>query len=138
MIAGALAEGGGEVRAFVTSPDAAQELRELGIKVAVGDVSDASHIEGAAHQAHSAVILAEAGRDDRERSFAKSFEALVDAWAEGLQKAGVRRIIWVGPEREPPSPIATAAREAVSTGDTAVPEQAAAEVVRLDGLARLE
>ena len=40
----------GEVRAFVSDPTEAAALKERGVKVAVGDVSDGSHIGGAATQ----------------------------------------------------------------------------------------
>ncbi len=38
----------GEVRAFVTDPEVGASLRERRVKVALGDVSDPSHIEAAA------------------------------------------------------------------------------------------
>ncbi|MGI9647265.1 MAG: NAD(P)H-binding protein [Acidimicrobiia bacterium] len=138
-VAEKLAAGSGEVRAFITDPDSATELRDLGIKVAVGDVSDSSHVSGAAHQAYSAVVIAEAGRDARERSFAKTFEAVADVWATGLKEAGVQRIIWIDPEQQPPASIEAAAAETVSISDQDNPPgQIAEEVVRLDGLARLD
>lgn len=138
-VATVLAEGGGEVRAFVTDPGSAHGLRDLGIKVAVGDVSDASHIEGAARRAYSAVIIAEAGRDTRERSFAATFETLVNAWATGLRDAGVQRIIWIGAETHPPDPIIATAREAVAIRSSdLLPAEVAEETARLDGLASLD
>ena len=60
----------GEVRAFVTDPEAARALRDLGIKVAVGDVSDGSHVGGAALNCFCAILIADATSDDRERAFA--------------------------------------------------------------------
>jgi len=135
----ALANGSGEVRAFVSNPAFAQELRDLGVKVAVGDVSDSSHVEGAARRAHSAVVIAEAGRDSRERSFAASVDSLIEAWATGLKDAGVQRIIWAGPDQLPPAPIDRAAGEAVAIDVRDHDHDAvAAEVIRLDGLARLD
>lgn len=138
-VAAALTTRAGEVRAFVTDPDSAPALRNLGIKVAIGDVSDASHIEGAAHEAFSAVLMAEAGLDDRERSFSTSYDMLVSAWARGLNDAGVRRIIWVGPDARPPAPIASAAAETAAIdvrGRSAA--EVAAETVRLDDLAEVD
>ena len=44
----ALLEPGREVRAFVSDEKVAEQLRALGVKVALGDVSDDSHLEGAA------------------------------------------------------------------------------------------
>jgi uncharacterized protein YbjT (DUF2867 family) len=132
----ALSQRPGEVRAFLTDPEAAPPLRRLGVKVAIGDVSDASHIEGAAHQAFSAVIIAEAGRDGRERAFAESYDGLVSSWAAALRAAGVQRIIWIGPDDAPPPAITSAVPEsaAIEVG-TLEPAALAAEVVRLDDLA---
>jgi uncharacterized protein YbjT (DUF2867 family) len=67
-----LLEPGREVRAFVSDPDAGAELRELGVKVALGDVSDDSHVQGACTNCFTAVLVTEAARDGRERSFASS------------------------------------------------------------------
>lgn len=138
-IAGALGGRQGEVRAFVTDPDTAQTLRALGVKVAIGDVSDASHIEGAAYGAFSAVLVADAGLDDRERSFAPSYDALLKAWAEGLRDAGISRIIWVGPDEEAPRALA-ASGVPCPTVDTRKRSAAevAVETVRLDDLSEIE
>jgi putative NADH-flavin reductase len=137
-VAEALSTRQGEVRAFVTDPNAARSLRTLGIKVAIGDVSDASHIGGAALGAFSAVLIAEAGRDDRERSFAASYEALLTAWAEGLRDAAVNRIIWVAPQDDLPEAIVSSRipAAAVDTRELSPPE-AGAEAARLDDLAEL-
>ncbi len=98
----ALLDRQGEVRAFVSQPAAGAELKKLGVKVAIGDVSDASHIGPAALNAHTAVLMAEAAVDERVRSFAGDPEAVIRTWEEALDDAGVRRIIWVGtsPARE--------------------------------------
>jgi putative NADH-flavin reductase len=122
----------GEVRAFVTDPDAADRLRAQGVKVAVGDVSDGSHVAVAALNCHSAVLDPEAGRDGRERSFATTPEALAAAWADALADAGVRRAIWLG--ESVPAPVAAAVAEsaAVTRGEAA-PDQ----VRRLDELPAL-
>jgi uncharacterized protein YbjT (DUF2867 family) len=138
-VAEALSTRQGEVRAFVTDPESAQPLRALGIKVAIGDVSDASHVAGAALGAFSAVMIAEAGLDDRERSFAASYEALLAAWAEGLRDAGVSRVIWVAPEVQLPEAIASSGIPgAVVDSRDRNPRAAAAEAARLDDLADLE
>lgn len=137
-VARALARRDGEVRAFVTDPGSAQLLRDLGIKVAVGDVSDGSHIEGAAHRAFTAVLIAEAAGDGRERSFARSFDHLMTAWADALQAAGVERIVWVGPDEAAPGPIRAAGTETACIDTRRMPpEEAAREAVRLDDLADL-
>ena len=137
MVATALTTRDGEVRAFVTDPAAAHPLRELGIKVAVGDVSDASHIEGAAHDAFSAVLMAEAASDERERSFASSYDEVVAAWRQGVGGAGVKRIIWIGPEPMPGSAGAGIESASIDSGALS-PGEVASEAVRLDDLAELD
>ena len=47
----------GEVRAFVTDPAVGASLKERRVKVALGDVSDPSHIEAAALHCFSAVLV---------------------------------------------------------------------------------
>ena len=137
VAASALTQREGEVRAFVTDPDTAPPLRELGIKVAIGDISDGSHVEGAALQAFSAVLVAEAARDDRERSFAPDFESVVAAWFEAVREAGVQRVIWMGSD-SPPVGLSAGPFEAVAIDTSALSaEAAAAEAVRLDDLAEL-
>lgn len=85
----------GEVRAFVSSPQAAADLRARGVKVALGDISDGSHVGGAAVGAFCAILIGEAATDDRERSFAADREAVVAAWVEGLNDTAVQRVILV-------------------------------------------
>ncbi len=91
----------GELRAFVTDPDAGRELQAKGLKVAIGDVSDGSHIGGAALDAFCAVLVAGAAHDDRERSFADTPRAVIAGWADGLRDGGVRRAIWVDDDQVP-------------------------------------
>ena len=128
----------GEVRAFVTDAAAAERLKQRGVKVAIGDVSDASHIGGAGLNSFSAVLVAEASHDGRERSFAPNPDAVVAAWAEGLRDAGITRAIWLDDERARPDAVAAAvaefARVAVTDRD---PARVAADVARLDELAAL-
>ena len=86
---------GREVRAFVTRTSLGAELREMGIKVAVGDVSDESHIEAASMNCFTAIMITEAAHDDRERSFAGSESEVLGGWASAVSAAGVSRVIWV-------------------------------------------
>lgn len=97
----ALLPRGGELRAFISNGDEYESLKQRGVKVAIGDVSDGSHVGGAAMRAFCAVVIPEAAFDDRERSFASTPEDVVSAWAEGLQDAAVQRIIWLEDERLP-------------------------------------
>jgi nucleoside-diphosphate-sugar epimerase len=98
----ALAIPGREVRAFVSDPEAAASLKERGVKVALGDVSDDSHIEGAALHCFSAVLVAEAASDDRERSFAAAELDVLEGWSRAVGAAAVRRVIWVYDGDPPP------------------------------------
>lgn len=95
-IAATLLSRGGEVRCFVTDPAAGASLRAQGAKVAIGDLSDRSHVGAAASNAFTAVLLETAALDDRPMSFADEPTEVVAAWAAALQEAGVQRVIWVG------------------------------------------
>jgi putative NADH-flavin reductase len=97
----ALVEPDREVRAFVTDVEAAPDLRARGVKVAIGDVSDDSHVAAAATNCFSAVLIAEAASDDRERAFAATPEDVLRGWAGAVTSSGVTRAIWVY-EGEPP------------------------------------
>lgn len=91
-----------EIRAFVTSAKAADELRGLGVKVATGDVSDDSHVGGACLNCFTAVLVGTAARDDRERSFAHDEASVLAGWAEAAKAGGVKRVIWVDVVDPPP------------------------------------
>lgn len=115
----ALASPGREVRAFVSDPGSAAALKERGIKVALGDVSDDSHVEGAALHCFSAVLVGEAARDGRERSFAETELDVLRGWARAVSAAAVRRVIWVYDGDPPPvdaPEVATVSPEAEDVG----------------------
>ena len=97
-----LIEPGREVRAFVSDVDAAAEFRRAGVKVALGDVSDDSHVQGAALNCFTAVLVTEAARDGRERSFASAEEQVLRGWATATEACGVTRVIWVHDGEVPP------------------------------------
>lgn len=124
----ALADTDQEVRAFVTDPAERDRLRPLGVKVAVGDVSDSSHVEGACTNAFTAVLVAAASTDERERSFARTPEAVLRGWAEAVAAADVRRVIWVD-DSEPPS---TGVEEEVLIHGALATEEIVRRVVSLD------
>ena len=133
----ALADRNGEIRAFVTDPGVGLDLKKRGVKVATGDISDASHVGGAATSVFSAVLIGEAATDERERSFAETPEEVASAWAEGLTDADVRRVIWLGP-----SDLAEAAGLKDCAPEFAIvndsdPYTAAQEVAELDERASL-
>lgn len=90
-----------EVRVFVTDETAGQAMRELGFKVATGDVSDVSHVEAASLRCFSAVLIADAAADGRQLSFASTAGEVLRGWASAVGNSGVRRVIWVT-DTEPP------------------------------------
>lgn len=94
-IMGRLIDPDREVRAFVSDPSCGARLKESRVKVALGDVSDGSHVSSACLRCHTAVLVCEAGRDGREISFAADTGELFAQWAQAVSEAGVRRVIWV-------------------------------------------
>ena len=133
----ALLDREGQVRAFVTDPDTAAGLRAKKVKVALGDVSDASHVEAASTRCFSAVLLTTAAVDDRERAFARSDVAVLEGWADGIGSKGVTRAIWVTDEAHADwDPIVTTPEHVVLRLPAAT-EGLAAEVARLDDVAEL-
>lgn len=134
-ITAALAGRGGELRVFVTDAAAADHCRDLGAKVAQGDVSDASHVAGAIHDAFTAVFIAAAADDERERAFAADAEAVYAAWGEAVQTAPPQRIIWVGDAGEAPTAI-RGDGSAFCAVDPAAPDVAQA-VATIDSAAEL-
>lgn len=96
-IASALVGDGADVRAFVSDPDAAEDLKAEGVKVALGDLSDHSHLGAAATNTFCAVLLGDALGDGRELAFGRSTSEIVERWAEALAGAAIQRVIWVGP-----------------------------------------
>lgn len=127
---------GGEVRAFVSDPSVIDELKAKKVKVAVGDVSDASHVGGAALECFTAVFIETAAVDERERSFAPDPPSVVAAWAEAAIDGGVRRVLWVG-ESPMSEALAGAAPETAHVPLDSDPDRTADEVARLDDLASL-
>ncbi|MYF25844.1 MAG: NAD(P)H-binding protein [Acidimicrobiia bacterium] len=120
-----------EVRAFITDEAAADSLKKQGVKVAVGDVSDHSHVEAAALYCFCAVLVTEAASDGRVRSFVTDPEGVMSGWAEAVLQAGVKRVIWVRTQNDPeklPGPVGEVA-SVVFGGDG---EETAREVGRLE------
>jgi uncharacterized protein YbjT (DUF2867 family) len=104
LISGLL-ETGQEVRAFVTDPTFRGRFQPRGVKVATGDVSDASHVEGACTNVITAVLVTEAASDERDRSFAGSPQEVLAGWVDAVRSAGVHRVIWVDPGEPPPAGV---------------------------------
>lgn len=125
----------GEVRAFVTSERVAADLKARGVKVAIGDVSDGSHVGGAALNAFCAVLVEAAAADSRERSFAADADEVAAAWIEGLNDAAVTRAIFVG--SDPPDAARLKAEFAVVDPAGLSPTEVAARVAELEDAAEL-
>ncbi len=132
-IISALIEPDREVRAFVTDVDVSLALKAQGVKVALGDVSDPSHVGGACLNCFSAVFVTEAAGDDRERAFARDRRTVLEGWTEAAREADVTRVIWVDSLGDLPS---TGIRETAVVSPREV-DDVAAEVVRLDDAATL-
>lgn len=94
-----------EVRAFVSDEDMGLALKQRGFKVAIGDVSDDSHVQGAATRCFSAVLVAEAASDQRERSFASTPEKVLAGWANAVSASEVKRVIWVTEDPPPETKV---------------------------------
>lgn len=138
-IVAALKPASGEIRVFVTDPGSGERYRNVS-KVAVGDLSDGSHVGGAAIGAFCAIAITAAASDERERHFAADPAAVLTQWADGLSDAGVVRVITVGTADDlpNPNPLALVATEHafVDTSDKDT-EAIAAEVTRLEAAATL-
>lgn len=117
---------------FVSDVDAGLEMRKRGVKVAIGDVSDGSHISGATMRAFCAVVVADAARDSRERSFAATEDEVYRQWLEGIIDSGVSRVLWVD-EKPPPQFIVDAAPQFAHVDVSKLtPAEVANEVARLE------
>ncbi|MDE0233310.1 MAG: NAD(P)H-binding protein [bacterium] len=122
-----------EVRAFVSDPSIGVRLKEAGVKVALGDVSDASHVSAACLRCHTVVLVCDAGSDGREISFAADATELFTQWAQAVSDAGARRVIWVANH---PVPEAQVPERATVNSDLS-PAEIANRVADLDDAAAL-
>ncbi len=133
VIIGELIDPDREVRAFVSDPSVGVLLKEAGVKVAVGDVSDTSHVSAACLRCHTVVLVCDAGRDGREISFAADAGELFTQWAQAVAEAGARRVIWVANH---PVPEAQVSERATVDSDLS-PGEIADRVADLDDAAVL-
>jgi nucleoside-diphosphate-sugar epimerase len=122
-----------EIRAFVTDPAAGSELRRRGVKVALGDLSDSSHVEGACLACFSAVLVMAAATDGRELAFASTAQGVLEGWA-GAVRSTVRRVLWVGDAVPPATDVAETALVRVGGRDLS---DVAREVAALDDAAEI-
>jgi len=120
-----------EIRVFVSDEDDAAAYRERGVKVALGDVSDESHIEAAAGMCFTAVLVTEAAVDGRVRSFSDDAKGVLEAWARAVANAGVRRVIWISDAEPPPTDAREVATVSLQDSDLA------ARVAGLDDAQRI-
>ena len=103
--------------------------------MALGDVSDFSHVEAAALNCFCAVLVVDAATDTRERSFANQAYEIVEGWAGAVRNAGLQRIIWVSGDGSLvpfPSPAPEVATVVVGSNL----EEATTEVARLEEIYR--
>jgi uncharacterized protein YbjT (DUF2867 family) len=135
-IVAALLSRGGETRAFATDPERAAALRTLGAKVAVGDLSDGSHVGAAAYNTFTAVFIEESVFDGRQFSFATDATGVLQTWVGAIRDSGAQRVIWVGDS--PPSFETPFAPEfAVVEPGNRAKEEIAVEVADLNDRATL-
>ena len=128
VIIGQLIEPDREVRAFVSDPSVGVRLKEAGVKVAVGDISDTSHVSSACLRCHTVVLVCEAGRDGREISFAADAGELFTQWALAVSEAGTKRVIWVTDHPVPEAQVP----EQTTVGSALPPQEVATRVADLD------
>ena len=121
-----LAEPNREIRVFVSDEQVTGRMKARGFKVALGDVSDESHIEAAATSCFTAILISEAALDERERAFIDEPDDILTAWSRASTSSGVTRVIWVT-DNQPPK---TEAKE-VAIVDPADPNFVET-IVRLD------
>ncbi|MGD2051470.1 MAG: NAD(P)H-binding protein [Acidimicrobiia bacterium] len=136
-VATALVDQAAELRLFVTDPTAVAGLPAT-VRVAVGDVSDGTHIGAAAHDAFCAVVIEEAAGDDRPMAFATDPAAVLAQWVDGLSDAGVHRCIWVGAPGTADRFRGVAPELAVVDPRGRALEEVAAEVAAIDEAGRLD
>jgi uncharacterized protein YbjT (DUF2867 family) len=120
-----------EVRAFVSDPEQAFQLKSMGAKVAIGDLSDEGHIGAAATRCFSVAFVIPALDDGRELAFADRPNSLI-GWARAAEQASVTRVIWIGggaPESRVP--------ESAHVSDEGEPDLIASRVAEIDDLAKL-
>lgn len=131
----------GERRAFVSDVATAEDLKSRSWKVAIGDVSDGSHVGGAALGAYSLILIPEAAFDTRERSFTSSPADTIQTWADAAAEAGVTRIIWLEDPRVEGAETGFRSRVAevgLVPTEGHDPSEIGEQVARLDDLADLE
>ena len=59
----AVSRSAAEVRAFISDDRRADDLKTMNVKVALGDISDSSHLEAAALNCFCAILVVEAATD---------------------------------------------------------------------------
>lgn len=133
----ALRPASGEIRLFASDADAVARYRDFA-KIAAGDISDGTHVGGAAIGAYCAIAITTAAYDERERYFASSPDELFAQWADGLADAGIERMIVVGPQPPATGPLSRVSRDYLVV-DTAgkPPAEIATAVAAAEGAAQI-
>ena len=132
----AVSRSAAEVRAFISDDRRADDLKTMNVKVALGDISDSSHLEAAALNCFCAILVVEAATDGRERAFADDRWEVVAGWADAISNAGVHRAIWVSTE-DTPIPFPSSTPEVATVIVSSDLEAAAREVADLEGVSYL-
>lgn len=143
-IAEAVAPAAAEMRVFISDEERSEGFKQQGAKVALGDVSDFSHVEAACLHCFCAVLVMEAAADGRERSFAADPQSTWRGWARAASAAGIKRAVWVGagadledlpaPPADSPMETARVATDGSGPGNL---RAVAEETARLEGARRL-
>lgn len=138
-IIGAFASRDGEVRAFISDAAEVEALKSQRVKVAIGDLSDGTHVGGAAINCFSLVFVTMTAHDERERAFAEQPAELFAQWQVAIDMSRVQRVIWVEDDQSRGSGHQVSAPEvAVVSAAGISPEATAALVADLDDLATLD
>lgn len=128
----------GEVRAFVSDELESETLRATEVKVATGDLSDVSHIEGACTNCFCAVLVTEAAYDGRALAFARSPREAVAGWQAAVRSSGVTRAIWVESPGAELGDVSASAPEVAEVNTLGRPlDDIVAEVAALDDAAEI-
>jgi uncharacterized protein YbjT (DUF2867 family) len=129
----------GQVRAFVSDDAAGARLRARSVKVALGDVSDSSHVGSAALGCFSVALVAEAALDGRDMAFASDPDAVIASWIRAVVESEVTRVVLVAPGPHPTTQADLAAAPESAVVDTTglEPEEVAERVLAIDDAAAI-
>jgi uncharacterized protein YbjT (DUF2867 family) len=84
-----------QVRAYVGRPERAEELRELGAKVSVGEVVDVDQLEAVMSGAHTVCHLGPDVAVENEEAWESTTRSSMEAVVQAAEAAGVARVLYV-------------------------------------------